>query len=941
MGNGIFFIVLSLSLSGILVGAMLFALKPIISHRFSRKWQYYIWLILIIRLLVPVTIETNLIGSIIQKAELKTETVDGKMQSESVSLNNNAEEKQNRTENSIVDRTENDTENDTENRTDRKSENNAENNRKSNVLEEENPLRMEELLENIWIIWIFGVLLFFTLKIADYGSFFRYVRANNEEITDETILAYLDDIMMDLNIRKNIEIYQNKLMLSPMIAGFRKPFIVLPKDLPDEWELRYILAHELMHYKKKDIWYKWMFQVTSCIHWFNPFLLLVNKEINKSCELACDEAVIKHYSIHERKEYGNMLLNLADQGIRYRNNVLSTTLIENKKNLKERLKNIMDYKKLTKMTIICSIMVICFISGFAIAAGAKYLPNAKNKIEKSNKSDIAAEPILDILQESEKEEKSEIEDYVPPTIPSVPIEDRGALETDDKIKKSNAAKTYEDDTLIAGRDTAHNFAMSGSSWNNKDGNMKMDMFRFKGATSLRILYMKKPLKIEINYSANVTNGKCKLVQIGPDNEVNVLFEGSKTGKFTTLLPEGRSAFKLVSTGTTKDLDISFGKIDKNSVLADFNSESSEESMRLVQKVIKDGKVKLDELIKYAKDMDSEDVSYCVITFLKANGTITESQWRTLLEYSDEEILGSYLLSLIQSGKTVDVDTMRKLIPGMSEENVSEYLIYLMDNKVELSDEDLKEMVFHADEKIMGEYVFKLIQSGKAPDNKKMSILVFALDEKDVADCIFYMVDHNMISDYAQLQELSYYADEDMLDEYVRKQMESGKMDYRVFNAFAYSLSEEIISDYILDGLKKDNITVEQITSIMYNAEEESLGNGILELAKNKRGFSFDEMQEMLYVFDEDVITEYIKIMIPKQKDKSIAFILDYGYSALEEDAFAECINYAIDKGVRITYADMEELAYKMNSKDFTQCINKLVKNKELTSKQAKELQEQL
>ena len=62
-------------------------------------------------------------------------------------------------------------------------------------------------------------------------------------------------------------------------------------DIPGK-DFRYIILHELMHYKRRDMFYKWLVQITVCLHWFNPLVHLMSREITKACEFSCDEAVL-------------------------------------------------------------------------------------------------------------------------------------------------------------------------------------------------------------------------------------------------------------------------------------------------------------------------------------------------------------------------------------------------------------------------------------------------------------------------------------------------------------------------------------------------------------------------------------------------------------------------------------------------------------------------
>ena len=53
-------VILSLSFSGTILILLLFMCRPLYRNRLSKRWQYYIWLLVIARLLLPATPETSL-----------------------------------------------------------------------------------------------------------------------------------------------------------------------------------------------------------------------------------------------------------------------------------------------------------------------------------------------------------------------------------------------------------------------------------------------------------------------------------------------------------------------------------------------------------------------------------------------------------------------------------------------------------------------------------------------------------------------------------------------------------------------------------------------------------------------------------------------------------------------------------------------------------------
>lgn len=115
------------------------------------------------------------------------------------------------------------------------------------------------------------------------------------------------------------------------------------------------------------MFYKWLVQVTICLHWFNPLLYLMGREVNRTCELSCDEAVIKSMGEREQRAYGDTLLNALDMGGSYKSSVASITLNESAELLKERLDAIMSFKKKSKITV-----TIMLVTTLALAVGAAH-----------------------------------------------------------------------------------------------------------------------------------------------------------------------------------------------------------------------------------------------------------------------------------------------------------------------------------------------------------------------------------------------------------------------------------------------------------------------------------------------------------------------------------------------------------------------------------------
>lgn len=332
--NSILKMFLLLSVSGTVLIIILFSFKPILKNKIGKQLQYYLWLIVIIRLLFPFYIEINLNKSndIITNDIITTTNVDNY----SISYSNNVQSTETINLNKPV--------------------------LSKNII--------NWALKNLYLIWIVISLIIIIRKITIYQSFINYIKAGQIPVNDINILDKLSIISQELKVNKAIELSVNPLVSSPLLIGFFRPCIVLPSINISETDLHYTLVHELVHYKRYDMFYKWILQFTVSLHWFNPFVYLMQNEIINLCELSCDEIVISKLNSKSIKDYGNTLINAMNMAGNYKENLFSITLSKNKKLLKERLDAIMKYKKETKITIIFSVILSISILLCATLIGA-------------------------------------------------------------------------------------------------------------------------------------------------------------------------------------------------------------------------------------------------------------------------------------------------------------------------------------------------------------------------------------------------------------------------------------------------------------------------------------------------------------------------------------------------------------------------------------------
>lgn len=171
------------------------------------------------------------------------------------------------------------------------------------------------------------------------------------------------------------------------VYGYSQLIKAVKSELPDRTisslELTYIFKHELTHFRRKDFIYKWLVETAVCLHWFNPLLYRVRKQINSDCEFSCDEAVIAGLDCMERRSYGDTLLNSIDTNYIRRKNIVTLSLNEDASLIKERLCAIMKHKRKSKATVFAAVVLTSFLLCGTVFAGA-YTVTAAESIDGEN-----------------------------------------------------------------------------------------------------------------------------------------------------------------------------------------------------------------------------------------------------------------------------------------------------------------------------------------------------------------------------------------------------------------------------------------------------------------------------------------------------------------------------------------------------------------------------
>ena len=343
------------SLAGSALAVVISLLRPITKKLFGYSWHYYIWLCVLFVMLMPVRFNVNPMPA----PNIATQTI--QTQQEAVS------EQPETTENIV----------------------------------QTAPAQKPQLLQKatvIWdriiynrmnilaCVWLIGAMALMLLNVLRYIRLNIKISKNSEVISCPETRAYTD--------RKiNVRVWEN--IASPFMTGIFRPTLILPKTELSGEQLHNILRHEMTHFKRHDILYKWFAEFVKCIHWFNPISWYVSKQIASECEISCDMSVTKNMSDSEEMSYVSTILSLLPTG-KSKQFPLTTQMASSKKFLKRRFIMIKNKKTTSRfMSVLSAVIAVVMLSTTVFASGVLSdlttddytieITNNAEKIELTNK----------------------------------------------------------------------------------------------------------------------------------------------------------------------------------------------------------------------------------------------------------------------------------------------------------------------------------------------------------------------------------------------------------------------------------------------------------------------------------------------------------------------------------------------------------------------------
>ena len=180
----------------------------------------------------------------------------------------------------------------------------------------------------IGMVWLAGSCLL-ALWLSGVNGIFRWkVRGNRLPL------------WVSGDLQRQLPVYVTDEISTPCMYGLLRPAVyITARTAKDAQVLDMVLRHEQTHYRHGDHIWSVVRMLCLCLHWYNPLVWAAVRLSRQDGELACDEGVLRQMGEENRRIYGEALLILSTEHkptLRSSLN-LATSMSGTKKQLKERL----------------------------------------------------------------------------------------------------------------------------------------------------------------------------------------------------------------------------------------------------------------------------------------------------------------------------------------------------------------------------------------------------------------------------------------------------------------------------------------------------------------------------------------------------------------------------------------------------------------------------
>lgn len=409
------------SIYGSILVLLILMIKAVLREKLDSKFHYYIWFLLILKLLVPYGPESSLsLFNLIKPAAYeRTFSYDYKVQNTNVNISKSEDNKNTEELRDAVYGT----------------------GTKVHQLHQRNYYK--NILAFIWIFGIAAIILFVMCGMIRV----YIIKKTSISRKDDKFNNILEECLIAMNIRKKVKLLYTSKISSPCVYGMMRPVIFIPLNVAEsirEDEFKYTILHELAHIKRKDILINWISIILNCVYWFNPIIWYGFHRMKQDCEVSCDALALKYLKSYENIDYGNTIIKIIQLGSKAKPLIGTTSMAMNKNEIKRRIIMVSKYKRVSKKSLLLGACVIVIAGALGLTSSISKVQAVDSKIDNKtiefkdkNFEDVVRAQIGKTSGNILKSDVSKIEklDLTYTSIKEARIKNSGGKLTEEEIQK--------------------------------------------------------------------------------------------------------------------------------------------------------------------------------------------------------------------------------------------------------------------------------------------------------------------------------------------------------------------------------------------------------------------------------------------------------------------------------------------------------------------------
>lgn len=369
-------------MASILVGFIL-CIKILFRNKLTPRWQYMLWIVLMIRLLLPWSPDSSYsIYSLLSYRSSVSEVIPKNMPS-TESIVNIESDRTVESNSKMVTKT---------------SEPEVE-----VSLEQQTPFSLYKLAMYVWLV---GVFLLAVITFITNRRLYSYIK-KQPDIMDEQVATVFNRCKQSMKMKKVVSLRLAGKIASPTVFSFFRPKVLLSKKhmkVLNEQQLQHVFYHELAHIKRNDVAVNWIMYSLILLNWFNPILWYAYFCMREDQEVACDAYALTFIDKEEQIAYGHTIITLLEH---YSYQVPSlANLSRNKRTLKRRIVMIKKFQKKSYRLSLLGVIVIVAIASLSLF-NARTTEGKEKQEDKVEQSKDAFQNAVETLFGTEENAKKE------------------------------------------------------------------------------------------------------------------------------------------------------------------------------------------------------------------------------------------------------------------------------------------------------------------------------------------------------------------------------------------------------------------------------------------------------------------------------------------------------------------------------------------------------